>query len=45
MPKGTPLTYISQVRHWPEAEAPAISPTSAVTASSTHFLKGATLIR
>jgi hypothetical protein len=45
VPKGTPFTHSSQVRHWPAAEAPAISPTSAVTPSSTHFLYGAMPIR
>ena len=45
VPNETPLTHISQVRHWPAAEAPAISPTSAVMPSSTHFLYGAMPIR
>ncbi|CAM5266402.1 hypothetical protein SVIOM342S_10583 [Streptomyces violaceorubidus] len=44
-PKGTPLTHISQVRHWPDAEAPAIRPTRAVMPSSSHFLYGAMPIR
>ncbi|CAM5731509.1 hypothetical protein SALBM217S_06423 [Streptomyces griseoloalbus] len=39
------MTHISHVRHWLEAEAPAIRPTSAVMPSSSHFLYGAIPIR
>lgn len=39
------MTHISQVRHWPVAEAPAISPTRAVIERSTHFLYGAMPMR
>nr|WP_234331064.1 hypothetical protein [Streptomyces sp. NRRL F-4474] len=45
VPKGTPLTYMSQVFHWPAAEAPAIRPTSTEIPRSSHFLYGAMLIR
>ncbi len=38
VPNGTPFTHISQVRHWPAAEAPETSPISAVIPSRAHFL-------
>lgn len=45
VPKVTPFTYMSQVFHWPAADAPAIRPTSTAMPRSSHFLYGAMLIR
>lgn len=42
---GVALTNSSHNRHWPVADPPATSPTTVLTASSTHFLYGAMPIR
>ncbi len=39
------MTHISQVRHCPDADAPAMRPTRAVIPSSSHFLYGAMPMR
>lgn len=40
-PKEVPFVHSSQVRHWPEAAAPATSPITSDTPSSAQRLNGA----